>query len=167
MDTNLTKGSSIIALIFTCFSVSATARNTADYSIDYAAHTGVLTYQGIVMPPARFRHAPKESIEVVVSSAPGVAEECQTGESLGCYVVITKHDPIQKHAGSVCWNHGVPIICSKQWTEAGTAVSVKEKIILPRVGEIIDGVLVTSTMQDAILLHEIAHANGWSSAHER
>lgn len=143
----------------------ADAGHVSDYTIDYNGF-GATVYREVLLPPLRYRHPPDTDVEVVEVSPAELAVACNGSDVLGCIIQKKSYVAERHHEGAICIKAGRPYICSRVWYEAGAQIASTSCIYLPRVGDIIHGIEITTTYQEAILVHEIGHANGWPSDHK-
>lgn len=134
---------------------SAAASGVADYSINYNDYKCVPALgpnlsnclpgyawreNSFAIPPNRFLHAPAAGIPVTVTE-------------------VNKTDLVTKCGLRV---YG----CVKLGKDKAGTVK-KADIFIPELGERIIRLRFNRSDQRAILVHEIAHINGWSANHER
>lgn len=155
------------AALMVLSAVSALAAHVSDYEIDYKWQRATVVYQTVALPPVRFRHPPATDIPVEELQAEDIQTTCMDAGVWGCLITRTKNVAVPKHHAKVCSRAGLPAVCRYDTYVRGDEISSDQMIYVPKVGVEINGQAVTAELQAAILLHEIAHANGWGAAHER
>lgn len=145
----------------------ADAGHVSDYQVDYTNTLGITNYREVLLPPARYKHAPSVDVEVQEVAPETLATVCRDRELQGCIIRVTKFSSERHHRGDVCFKGRRPYVCSVVWYQTGDKIGEVNRIYIPRVGDRVHGIEITATYQSAILLHEIGHANGWTAEHER
>lgn len=126
-----------------------------------------MNYNSVVLlPPKKYIHPLIKPVPIFEVDEQELKRACHNIEDMACMVSYNTYETILVKHSYICVNNFVISVCHSYISQRGDLLKTDQRIFIPKIGTRMPyGGYITKLTQNALLIHEIGHANGWSGQH--